>query len=1211
MACWVKCLVFVESENRRMSNHEESKPRGEAGTSMDRWPAGRLARSLVLPMRRIAGAGGRFAGTPVNRFLSLLRKSSARPSPKSGSPEKRRPQDVKKRLQRAFDLCNDEMLIRAARELIDALPLERTERLALDVADFARNAPEFARKQFAAALQAEIRKKMAETEGGPLGFVADSTRLLMGFIAAGWNDCVENIESCYPGQAAESAHVLALLGEREKWSYRLDPACDLFKQALRSPGCDPSVHFYLAEALEFLSDDKAAIQEINKGLSCFTDEELFLRNPGRMTMLAGPKMRLGDIVGGWEAQQKRRDRFVLDGNTPREVWAGPRKRCERILVFGEAGIGDELKYASCFEELQSVVPNVVVTADPRLVPIFERSFPQITFIGEKRQKKLEAWRGERLRKEATKLNRAITLELFSLLTAFEQYVLSGDLPLHFRRSRAAFCKSSKGYLEADPARRGLWEQRLGSLGPGLKIGLSWRSQVARNKTVRRAQHYFSLEQMLPLLNLEGVHFVNLQYDGADRELEDFENEHGVAVHRWDDIDIDDDLEGVAALMKELDLVITPHNMVKELAGALGVPTLFLVPTGQAWVRWRADPQTAADVWHASVRHLQATNIGDEVEVIEKARARVEELITDDMRRRWRQARAGRHRVAQQGPVAPQEPVEGQERDGNTAPCHINGAGETFNLCGQAHFPDRASWEAELARRELAFEQRSNAIFEGLEQPPNPEGVLIVFGQSHKQLSLTLLAAHGLLKRNWATVSLDETPFHFGRIANPQVEFFHHLLEKQEGLDKRLFRVRGVPEGLHFDWEIDLPQQVCRAEGMNFYGTIANRLGKEFRRYPSDLSEPKVRARFDVLLRTCDAALMVCLEAERRLAGQGMQVRFTGYEQDYPPTGVFKIYCSERGYRHGIEFVEIVQSYEKYFRGGVLGLVTAVDCQNVTRHGLGSAWTLRADQFDEWFRLKRGDPEVAARCRKWATIDRAARKEISPQGKMVIERLEQHRQAGGKIGCLYGSVPYDFGHPGLDNGPAHFDRRDWLNHTVKTIAGTNSLLLIKPHPDEARTEQIGIPTQYFVEMLDHAPPGNVIILGHRWLNNSDLVPYLDFGLVWRGSVAVELALLGVPIVACNPRSMCEQVLDLQIPKDRSDYENMLRNPATIVMTDETRERAATVFEFYGSEVMIPYPFGLIPQKRKDAGVPVWSEAALRDYLAGGHASIDEMCRRIIS
>jgi hypothetical protein len=213
--------------------------------------------------------------------------------------------------------------------------------------------------------------------------------------------------------------------------------------------------------------------------------------------------------------------------------------------------------------------------------------------------------------------------------------------------------------------------------------------------------------------------------------------------------------------------------------------------------------------------------------------------------------------------------------------------------------------------------------------------------------------------------------------------------------------------------------------------------------------------------------------------------------------------------------------------------------------------------------------------------------------------------------MYGCIPFDFGHPWLDQGPAHRDLSDWYNHTVETLNDTNVMLLVKPHPSEADFQQFGYPEEFFVEMLKVPTARNVSLLGHRWLNNVDLIPHLDFGIIWRGSIATELALMGVPVVVCAPYSMTDHVIDFPMPKDRADYEDMLLHSERITLTEDIKRRAARLFEFYRTRCMIEYPFGWISSKGRDAGPPVLSEGAIKAYLENGHPAVDVICRRIIA
>lgn len=530
--------------------------------------------------------------------------------------------------------------------------------------------------------------------------------------------------------------------------------------------------------------------------------------------------------------------------------------------------------------------------------------------------------------------------------------------------------------------------------------------------------------------------------------------------------------------------------------------------------------------------------------------------------------------------------------------------DVYRPAGSAVFSSHEERNKEWRAREAQFRATCATLFAGVVQAAEPRGVVLLAGlNSYKQHALSVFALHALVKRGWAVACIDEAPYQPGRISDPDVAHFQQSLRSAEAV--REFRYGDGP-GLHFDWEVDWSRQLCRAEGLNLYGIIANRLGKEFRRYAVDIADPAVARRFETLRATCDAALALCLDAERRFGRRGLPVRFSGLEPNYPPVGVFKVYCRERGYAHGLEFVEVRQAYEKYFRAGRSGMVNAIEAQNVTRHRLYGASGLQRDKFEAWMQRVGDAPGVLAQAEGWVQQSRSGAKEPTAEGETVLQRVRLHRQNGGRVACLYGGIPFDFGHPWVDDGPAHTDMGDWYNHTVEALNGSDVLLLVKPHPGEADFRQYGRPNEFFTEMLRVVPADNVILLGHRWLNNADLLPYLDLGLTWRGTMSTELALTGVPVVMCGRYSMTEHVLDFPAPADRADYESMLRTPGRVPLDDDLKHRAGMIFEYYRNEIMIEYPFGWVGAKHNETGPPVLSGKAVERYLSMGHRSVDRMC-----
>jgi ADP-heptose:LPS heptosyltransferase len=92
----------------------------------------------------------------------------------------------------------------------------------------------------------------------------------------------------------------------------------------------------------------------------------------------------------------------------------------------------------------------------------------------------------------------------------------------------------------------------------------------------RIPHYASMEELAPILTIDGIDFINLQSHECDRDIAEARERYGVDIHAWKDIDLRNDLNGVAALTSCLDLVISFPTFSSEFAGALGVPTVCFV-----------------------------------------------------------------------------------------------------------------------------------------------------------------------------------------------------------------------------------------------------------------------------------------------------------------------------------------------------------------------------------------------------------------------------------------------------------------------------------------------------------------------------------------------------------------------------------------------------------------------------------------------------------
>ena len=136
-----------------------------------------------------------------------------------------------------------------------------------------------------------------------------------------------------------------------------------------------------------------------------------------------------------------------------------------------------------------------------------------------------------------------------------------------------------------------WKERLSDISDRPKVGLSWSGTISdpRRRPLRDLEHA-TIEEMAPVLSIGGLDFVNLQSHDCSADIEQAKSLYGADIHTWDDLDLRNDLDGLAALTVALDLVISFSTFGAEFAGTLGVPTLCF--SSRAWTELCSHNSTA-------------------------------------------------------------------------------------------------------------------------------------------------------------------------------------------------------------------------------------------------------------------------------------------------------------------------------------------------------------------------------------------------------------------------------------------------------------------------------------------------------------------------------------------------------------------------------------------------------------------------------------------
>lgn len=256
---------------------------------------------------------------------------------------------------------------------------------------------------------------------------------------------------------------------------------------------------------------------------------------------------------------------AIPGPTGVPAWNGqPLKSTDVLYVWKQIrDIGADIRHASMFIDLQRLSgTRVVVETDPRLIRLFERSFPKISYVP---------------RDPAAHSTRFAT-----------HHVTHERLGMIFR-SQASDFPSQPGFLIPDP-QRAAWAHGLRPHDGRPLIGFSWTS-------TNRAKSLPTLQEWLPVLRGIPAAFVSLQYGEMDRDI-DFLRRNGVEIEQVPGLDLWDDFDGQVSVLAACDAVFTISNTTAHLAGAIGTPTVVVLRDAPmlSWPRMRG--RTA---WYPAVR----------------------------------------------------------------------------------------------------------------------------------------------------------------------------------------------------------------------------------------------------------------------------------------------------------------------------------------------------------------------------------------------------------------------------------------------------------------------------------------------------------------------------------------------------------------------------------------------------------------------------------
>jgi tetratricopeptide (TPR) repeat protein len=394
--------------------------------------------------------------------------------------------------------------------------------------------------------------------------------------AAGWINFGNALHECGVHDEAVVACEAALRlapDAAEAWSTRgaalhalgrSEEAASAHRKAIEIQPRMAHHHFNLGVTLQHRGDHAEAISSLRRALAL---------DPGHADAhweLSFALLASGRLREGWEEHEWRwRRRGAQARHYSFTPWDGDASKPRRLLLWAEQGIGDHILYGSLLSDLVSSPMRLTLEVDPRLVSLYQRSFPQLAVIPQ--------------RDPPADSN------------AFDCQAPLGSLGRWLRPTHESFPRH-RGFLKPDPARAEAYRARLHRAASTRLIGVAWKSA---NPEFGAAKSQ-SLLDWKAVLGVPRARFVDLQYGDTSVERAALERQTSARIEHLPELDLHDDLEGLAALCAACDLVVTASNVTAHVAGALGRPVWLMVPKGNGrlwyWFSGRTD-----NPWYPSLR----------------------------------------------------------------------------------------------------------------------------------------------------------------------------------------------------------------------------------------------------------------------------------------------------------------------------------------------------------------------------------------------------------------------------------------------------------------------------------------------------------------------------------------------------------------------------------------------------------------------------------
>jgi tetratricopeptide (TPR) repeat protein len=391
-----------------------------------------------------------------------------------------------------------------------------------------------------------------------------------------FNKAAENIRQLFGCEGIKTDTMYQMAGRVLPRTGRIDDleyCCSLLNEAVALYPLNGALVHHLCETYQMLGQHDKAIPLYNDAIKRMPHNHSLYFGLGIVEMTAT------GITKGVEPYEHRfeLDEFKADTPfVPWPQWHGEPLNGKTLFIWAEQGVGDIIMWAGMLPWLQTQGAHITCAVPAKLLAIFKRSFPAITFI-----------------------EKTLVLPQPILTAAFDYQCPMGNLmdkvlphytpsqhPAYLIADADAVAQKRAEYLAHNPKAQKI-------------VGISWYSNA-----VNGWRRNIPLATLHPLLDDPETVYISLQYNQQLDDVGQYNKPYpATPIHTDFSFIPVDDIDAWATQFAAMDAIVSIQNSAVHLGGALGIPVTLLL---SAYGSWHWGNEHTTNLWYDGVTiHRQA------------------------------------------------------------------------------------------------------------------------------------------------------------------------------------------------------------------------------------------------------------------------------------------------------------------------------------------------------------------------------------------------------------------------------------------------------------------------------------------------------------------------------------------------------------------------------------------------------------------------------